>query len=156
MSEDAVKQRLHRGREMIRNELAEVIEGVLARSRPGRAFTAHVMAGLAGAASWGASGNRRCALPGAATAAISSAIKAGTLGGAGGELQEVCTWSGRRPPGSWLGTWLPAQLAATRNRTPIPSEKRSEVICLSIVFTIALAAWCCLPLVAAHRQGCVF
>ncbi|HMP77894.1 MAG TPA: sigma-70 family RNA polymerase sigma factor [Pirellulaceae bacterium] len=146
LSEDAVKQRLHRGREMIRNELAEVIEGVLARSRPGRAFTAHVMAGLAGAASWGASGTGG-APAGAATAAISSAIKAGTLGGAGGGIAGGALGAVGGLAGSWLGTWLPAQLAATETERQFLQRKGRRLFVFSIVFTIALAAWCCLPLV---------
>ena len=47
LSEDAVKQRLSRGRGCCGTELAELVEGVLQRSRPGRRFTVTVMAGLA-------------------------------------------------------------------------------------------------------------
>ena len=47
LSEDAVKQRLSRGRGMLREQVAELVEGGLRRSRPGRRFTVTVMAGLA-------------------------------------------------------------------------------------------------------------
>ncbi len=47
LSEDAVKQRLSRGRGMLREQVAELVEGGLRRSRPGRRFTVAVMAGLA-------------------------------------------------------------------------------------------------------------
>jgi len=39
LSEDAVKQRLSRGRALLREELANRIEGVLGRTSPGAAFT---------------------------------------------------------------------------------------------------------------------
>src|SRR5262249_51519164 len=47
LSEDAVKQRLSRGRGMLREQVAELVEVGLRRSRPGRRFTVAVMAGLA-------------------------------------------------------------------------------------------------------------
>ena len=47
LSEDAVKQRLSRGRAMLREQVADLVEAGLRRSRPGRRFTLTVMAGLA-------------------------------------------------------------------------------------------------------------
>jgi hypothetical protein len=46
LSEDAVKQRLSRGRAMLREELATVVESTLKLSRPTKAFTAAVLAAL--------------------------------------------------------------------------------------------------------------
>ena len=46
LSEDAVKQRLSRGRAMLRDEMAVVVESALTRSRPTRAFTASVLGAL--------------------------------------------------------------------------------------------------------------
>jgi RNA polymerase sigma factor (sigma-70 family) len=63
LSGDAVKQRLSRGREMLRNEVASVVEGALKRTSPGRIFTLSVMA----------------ALP----AVVTSSAKAAILGAAG-------------------------------------------------------------------------
>lgn len=48
LSEDAVKQRLSRGRNMLRQHLAEVVESVLADSKPAKAFTGAVLMGLSG------------------------------------------------------------------------------------------------------------
>ncbi len=59
LSEDAVKQRLSRGRGMLREQVAELVEGGLRRSRPGRKFTVAVMAGLAAQ-----SAGSKAALPG--------------------------------------------------------------------------------------------
>ena len=46
ISEEAVKQRLARGRAMLRTELQDVVESVLTRTRPSRAFTWGVLAAL--------------------------------------------------------------------------------------------------------------
>jgi RNA polymerase sigma factor (sigma-70 family) len=46
LAQDAVKQRLSRGRAMLRDELANVVEKTLTRTRPGPAFTIAVLAAL--------------------------------------------------------------------------------------------------------------
>lgn len=46
LSEDAVKQRLSRGRNMLRQQLAAIVESVLADSKPAKAFTSAVLLGL--------------------------------------------------------------------------------------------------------------
>lgn len=46
LSEDAVKQRLSRGRKMLRAQVAALVEETLARTRPGEAFTMAVLAAL--------------------------------------------------------------------------------------------------------------
>jgi RNA polymerase sigma factor (sigma-70 family) len=69
MSEDAVKQRLSRGRAMLRVEIAGIVESALTRSRPGAGFTAAVLGALA------------VASPSSATAAAIAG--AGALAGAG-------------------------------------------------------------------------
>jgi RNA polymerase sigma factor (sigma-70 family) len=46
LSEDAVKQRLSRGRKLLAEEVAAFVEGALARTNPGTAFTVGVLAAL--------------------------------------------------------------------------------------------------------------
>lgn len=46
LSEDAVKQRLSRGRVLLQEQVAAFVEGTLARTRPDRAFTTQVMSAL--------------------------------------------------------------------------------------------------------------
>jgi len=46
LSENCVKQRLYRGRQMLREEVARLVEDTLEESRPGKAFTAAVLAAL--------------------------------------------------------------------------------------------------------------
>ena len=51
LSEDAVKQRLHRGREMLRTEVATIVERTLRSTAPTTAFTVAVMCIVGGARS---------------------------------------------------------------------------------------------------------
>ncbi|BET66594.1 sigma-70 family RNA polymerase sigma factor [Opitutales bacterium ASA1] len=46
LSEDAVKQRLSRGRRLVQEQMLAFVEGALARSTPGRVFTLGVLAAL--------------------------------------------------------------------------------------------------------------
>jgi hypothetical protein len=46
LAEDAVKQRLSRGRSLLREQLATVVEATLTRTRPTKAFTVAVLAAL--------------------------------------------------------------------------------------------------------------
>lgn len=46
LSEDTVRQRLHRGRQLIKSEVASLVEDTLARSGPGKAFAVGVIAAL--------------------------------------------------------------------------------------------------------------
>jgi len=46
LSEDAVKQRLSRGRKLLQEEMMTFVEGALAKSKPGAAFTAVVLAAI--------------------------------------------------------------------------------------------------------------
>lgn len=46
LTEDAVKQRLSRGRKLLHQQVLSLVEGVLERTRPGKAFTLGVLAAL--------------------------------------------------------------------------------------------------------------
>lgn len=110
LSEEAVKQRLARGRKMIRDDVARFVEDTLTSTRPGSRFTATVLAALPAADK---------AASGAANAAVAktiSAMKAGAIGSIIGSLQGlVCVgfalWAGLRLASSraerrnlWLAT----------------------------------------------------
>lgn len=91
LSEGAVKQRLARGREMLREETAAVVEGALQHSRPGRAFTLAVMAAVpavvVGSASTAAAGVAgKASGPAAAKALLATAGMGAWLGGLAGLL----------------------------------------------------------------------
>lgn len=127
LSEDAVKQRLSRGREMLREQVAYVVEAALRRSRPGKAFTLAVMAGVT-SLSVGA----KTAFAGAGVPAGAAALKAVGAGAVLGSLVGLL--------GGWFGTWLPAQLAPT-NRERLYLLRVGLRMCLvSVLFTAALLA----------------
>jgi RNA polymerase sigma factor (sigma-70 family) len=79
LSEDAVRQRLSRGRGMLREHLAGVVEHALRRTKPGPALTVAVIASLpAVAAEAKAAGALTTAASGAAAGAAAAAGKAVT------------------------------------------------------------------------------
>jgi RNA polymerase sigma factor (sigma-70 family) len=141
LSEDAVKQRLSRGRGMLRERVAELVGETLGRSRPGRAFTVAVMASLttlsaatksavagAGVAGTGA------ALSGAAgpTLKAVAGISGGALGGALGMFGGMA--------GGWLGTWIPAQLAPTKRERDYLRRTGRRLGLVSVLFMVVMFA----------------
>jgi RNA polymerase sigma factor (sigma-70 family) len=82
LTEDAVKQRLSRGRKLLHEEVLAFVEGALARTNPGQAFTLGVLAALPLAVT-----TAKAAIVGTTVAKASTATKIGaTLGSAGGFL----------------------------------------------------------------------
>ena len=133
LSEDAVKQRLSRGRGMLREQVAELVEGGLRRSRPGRRFTVTVMAGLAAHAA-----GAKTALAGAGAGAGAGAWKAAAgAAGAGGALGGLLGTLGGLL-GGWLGTWVPAQAAPTRRERDAILRAGRRMLLVSVVFIAAL------------------
>lgn len=143
LSEDAAKQRLSRGRGMLRERVAEVVDGALRRSRPGQAFTVAVMAGLT-TISTGAKAAFGMAVSAGSKAALAevggAALKAGGLtlnaGIVGGILGPVLGLFG-----GWLGTWLPAQLAPTKREREYLLRVSKRMLIVSILFTLVLFAF---------------
>jgi RNA polymerase sigma factor (sigma-70 family) len=140
LSEEAAKQRLSRGRGMLRERVAEVVEGTLRRSRPGPGLTIAVMAGLA-AASAGAksafgmvvsAGTKALVTEAAGTALKASGVtvKASILGSVLGPFLGLL--------GGWLGTWIPAQLAPTKRERDYVLHVGKRTTLVSALFTIAL------------------
>src|SRR5262249_16747952 len=139
LSEDAVKQRLSRGRAMLRDRMADLVGDTLRRSRPGQAFTVAVMSGLTALSAGtktalaGAAGPR--APPGGGAgrtveAAAASGLAGGALGGILGSLGGLA--------GGWLGTWIPAQLAPTKRERDYLLRTGRRMLLISIVFMAVL------------------
>lgn len=78
LSEDAVKQRLSRGRKMLQDRVLTFVEGALEKTSPGKLFTFGVLA----------------ALPLAATSAKAATLAAMTATGAGAKTAAVAGWAG--------------------------------------------------------------
>ena len=158
LTPDTVKQRLSRGRNMLRDQIAEVVEGTLRRSAPHGRFTVSVMAGLTSAtavtgSAMAAGGGSAVAATGIATKAIPAATAVGVSGMAG-----AIAGTAGGLLGGWLGAWIPAQLAPTnRERRQILTFGRrilvvSVVMSLSLMFVMlafarAVAGWALVMLI---------
>ncbi|APW60295.1 sigma-70 family RNA polymerase sigma factor [Paludisphaera borealis] len=129
LTEDAVKQRLARGRSMLRDRIADQVEAGLRRSRPGRSFTAGVMAGL----SLGAAGAKSAVAAGTSVTAgtvAKGALASGLSGGLLGSLIGIA--------GGWLGVWLPAQMAPTVRERELYLRAGRRMVLASLIFTGAI------------------
>jgi zinc protease len=129
LSEDAVKQRLSRGRDVLREQVAELVERGLGHSRPGRKFTVAVMAGItAGSTSattaLAASAATKAAGP-MLKAVAGAGISSGVLGGLLGSLLGL--------GGGWLGTWIPAQMAPTTTERDLILQAGRRMLLVSVI-----------------------
>jgi zinc protease len=130
LTEDAVKKRLSRGRGMLRQQVADLVEGGLRRSRPGRKFTVSVIAGLAAQSAGAKSAVAATAGAGALKAAAGAAAASGTLAGVIGSCAGLL--------GGWLGAWIPAQAAPTRRQRDVILHAGRRILLVSIVFLAVL------------------
>jgi len=133
LSEDVVKQRLSRGRKMLKAEIATVVEDVLGRTRPSKVFTVAVIAALpaltaqtATAAAVGA------AVKGAP--AVKATFFSGLTGAVLGPLFGLL--------GGIFGTWM--SIKNTKS-----ARERRFVITMSIVVWLALVLLGAIPLALA-------
>ncbi len=135
----AARQRLARGREMLRGRISSLIEGVLDRSNPSRTFTARVMAGLTAFGVAGHSASASAATMGSmakGSAAIATAkvlaggSMVGLLGGLIGTLGGI--------GGTWFGTWLPAQLAPTETERQLLLERARLTIGVGLFYALGV------------------
>jgi RNA polymerase sigma factor (sigma-70 family) len=128
LSEDAVKQRLTRGRRLLQDEVAAFVEGALARSGPGKAFTLAVIAALPG---YGVSTTAAAAV--LATKGAKSAGWAAFALGLVGPLIGVA--------GAWLGLRAGLDSVETEAERAMVRRFAFTLIASSVVFSIALIAW---------------
>jgi RNA polymerase sigma factor (sigma-70 family) len=111
LSEQTVRQRLSRGRALLREELSTLVTVLLARSRPGATFTAGVLAAIAtttpaGAVVVTAAGVGSASLSGTSAASAGKSVAAGLSGAA---------LAG--PATGLLTAWLAARLAGAAARS---------------------------------------
>jgi len=86
LTENAARQRISRGRKLLRRQVAHMVETTIARTRPGTAFTTAVLVCIAGTAG---KSSAAVAVVGAASAAGKSAGLASLLSGATGKIAAV-------------------------------------------------------------------
>ncbi len=86
LTENTARQRISRGRRLLRQQVARMVESTVARSRPGKAFTTAVLVCIAGTAG---KSSAAVAAVGAASAAGKSAGLASLLSGATARIAAV-------------------------------------------------------------------
>jgi RNA polymerase sigma factor (sigma-70 family) len=133
LTEDAVKQRLSRGRTMLREEMSALVESALTRSKPGSAFTVAVLVALPVASS------------GTAGAAISAGTAAGGGGAAGkGILTKLGTGALAGPVigliCAWFGTRIAASTARSTSERAVILRYSRWIIAFCFVMSFGLAA----------------
>lgn len=137
----AARQRLARGRDMLRGRITSLIEGVMDRSNPSRTFTARVMAGItmtgfASQSTVASAATVSSATKSSAAVATAKLLASGSMSGIAGGLIGVLGGLG----GAWLGSWLPAQFAPTETERQLLLERSRPILGLGILFSIAVFA----------------
>jgi RNA polymerase sigma factor (sigma-70 family) len=132
LTEDAVKQRLSRGRKMLHEQVLAFVEGALARTNPGKTFTLGVLAALP--VSIAASAK-------AATAAVAAAKSGATATGATfGSVIGVLAGPLLGLLGGYIG------LRSGLNSTRTPRERAYVIRCCKIIAVAAVVFTGCLLL----------
>lgn len=125
LSPDATRQRLSRGRALLRQQVAALVETALARSAPGRAFTTSVTAILpamqvsATAATLGSTAAK-------GTAAAKAAASMGVAGAITSCARGDCDYSSARE--LFIGTCIPDFLGQ-QTPAPDPCTRNAELDC---------------------------
>lgn len=145
IGQDAVKQRLSRGRAALREQVSLLIEGVLEKSKPGTSFTTKVMAGIAGV---GVAMRDELVVAATATAstavskvgavvvskALSTAAFGGSMGAIIGSLVGVFGGIG----GAYFGAWASSEFAPTRTEREYLRKEGGKIFFLAIAFALSL------------------
>lgn len=143
IANDAARQRLSRGREILRSRVSNLIEGVLDRTNPTRTFTSRVMAGIVTAGVAGSSSTAKAGVSMAfgSSTATSAATVAKVLGtGSAIGILGGLLGAGLGFVGAWFGTWFPAQMAPTETEKHLLLERGKTPLRIGAVFTISILA----------------
>ncbi len=125
LSEDAVKQRLSRGRKLLQDQVAAFVEGALQRTAPGAAFTTSVLAALP-----------LVTLPAAATAVAKGGSAAKAMGAGGFAVAILGPVAGIF--GGWLGYQISCEKPESAREREFLRQLAWRVWLASIVFTLVL------------------
>src|SRR5215470_2703157 len=127
LSVDAAKQRLSRGRQLLRAQVAACVEETLARTTPGKAFTVAVLAALPAAA------------PHAATAAVAATVAKGS-GAAAGASGASLAGAVFGPLLGVLGGWVGARASIENTRSPREREFMKRVTWVVVAYVLGFLA----------------
>lgn len=130
LKESAVKQRLHRGRELLRSEVTAVVERTLKKTVPGARFTMAVMGCVAGLSASTAS----AAVVGTAgklsAPVVMAAAKTGILAGVFGSLVGIA--------GAFLGPWLAMKHARFESERQLIRETSKRILCVLVITCVPM------------------
>ena len=139
LSEDAVKQRLSRGRKMLQEEVMSFVEGALQRTNPDKVFTLGVMAALPGMTI-----SAKAAALGATAVKGSVAAKtAGIMGLFGAILTPLFVI---------FGNYASYRMSMDEARTDEERGHIKRTFLNSLYVTLALSALCAVPLYWSLRN----
>lgn len=155
LSNAAARQRLSRGREMLRGRISQLIEGVLDRSNPSRTFTTRVMAGISAAGVVSQSATASASMGTVAKSSVAVATAKGLAGGSMAGLAGGLLGAFGGLGGAWLGSWVPAQLAPTETERQLLMERARAVLRVGVVYAICVLVLT-LGMVWGHVQWLVF
>jgi hypothetical protein len=126
LSEEAVRQRLSRGRKLLQEEIATFVEGALRQTAPGRAFSGAVLA----------------ALPLAAGPAAVVGVSAGAKGTAAAKSGFLAIWLAPLAPFLGIAAGVGAQCLIIR-ATTTNSRLRAIMMAQAIIFWVVVigSAW---------------
>lgn len=129
LSEEVVRQRLSRGRAMLREQVMSVVERTLIRSRPKGAFTSGVLAGVTCIIGEGTVASAATATSSwGAAKTLAATGSTGTLGGLVGSVGGAA--------GGWFGTWCSAQMAPTATEREYLLSMGRRLVALSLGFFV--------------------
>ena len=142
LSEDAVKQRLSRGRKLLQEQVLAFVEGALARTAPGQTFTSSVVA----------------ALPALSLSAKAATLGAAVKGGAGAKAAGLMGWLGAffTPLLVVFGNYASYKMSMDEAQTDIERHHIKRIFRHSLLVTLAIAAILAVPLLVwtiQSRQG---
>jgi RNA polymerase sigma factor (sigma-70 family) len=114
LSEDAVKQRLSRGRKLLQEQVLAFVEGALARTAPGQAFSSAVLA----------------ALPMAAGTAATAGLGAGTKGAVATKSGVLAACLAPLAPFLGIAAGVGAHWLIIRDSTPDRARRAKSMACV--------------------------
>ncbi|HTR42331.1 MAG TPA: sigma-70 family RNA polymerase sigma factor [Pseudomonadales bacterium] len=139
LSEDAVKQRLSRGRKMLQEEVMSFVEGALERTSPDKTFTLNVLAALPAVTI-----SAKAATLGAVAAKGTAAAKtAGMMGLLGAVLTPLLVI---------FGNYASYRMSMDEARTDEERGHIKRTFMNSLYVTLVLAALCAVPLYWSLRN----
>jgi len=133
LSEDAVKQRLARGRKMLEDQVAAFVQGALGRSAPGAAFTMGILAALPAMTA-----PAHAVGLGAAAGKVSGLLKASSAFAGAGVVLAAILGPILGIAGGWLGTKASLEGAQSDRERRFIKRVAWMAVGLSLTFTAAL------------------